>query len=231
MALTWPLVETGSVGEDVRSVQYLVTAHGHPAAVDGQFGPLTKAAVEAFQASRGLAVDGKVGQQTWPQLIEQVSQGDQGDAVRAAQSQLHSRGDPNAIAVDGIFGPQTAAAVEGFQQLLGITVDGIVGPITWNHLINNYLDAHDPATAAQRTFDAWTHHDQAAALLNATPTAVAALFTHSFSPADGWSSQGCQGAAGHTFCSWRRPNGEELRIGVENAVVAPVFAADNIQFT
>ncbi len=231
MPLNWPLVQTGATGEDVRSVQYLLTAQGHPTTVDGSFGPLTKAAVEAFQGTHGLTADGAVGQQTWPQLIVQVSQGSQGDAVRAVQSQLHSRGDGAAITVDGIFGPNTAAAVGGFQQLLGLTVDHIVGPATWNSFVNGYLNAPTPQTAAQRTFDAWSHNDQAAARKNATPGAVAQLFAHSFSSTDNWSFEGCTGALGHTICSWRRSNGKELRIGVENAVVAPVYAADEIQFT
>ena len=58
MALTWPLEQQGSTGEDVRTVQYLVTAQGHPTGVDGDFGLLTKAAVQAFQSSRGLSADG-----------------------------------------------------------------------------------------------------------------------------------------------------------------------------
>ena len=61
MALTWPLEQEGSTGEDVKTVQHLVTAQGHSTAADGVFGPLTKAAVEAFQASRGLGADGIVG--------------------------------------------------------------------------------------------------------------------------------------------------------------------------
>jgi peptidoglycan hydrolase-like protein with peptidoglycan-binding domain/DNA-binding CsgD family transcriptional regulator len=150
MVLTWPLGQEGSTGEDVRTVQYLVTAQGHPTAVDGDFGPLTRAAVEAFQSSRGLGVDGIVGPQTWPQLIIQVQQGSNGDTVRAVQSQIHSRGHgANQITIDGIFGPITNDAVRAFQTLLGLSVDGIVGPQTWNHLVNGYLAAPDPNTAAQ----------------------------------------------------------------------------------
>lgn len=36
--------------------------------VDGIFGDDTKDAVKAFQAERGLAVDGVVGQKTWNEL-------------------------------------------------------------------------------------------------------------------------------------------------------------------
>lgn len=231
MALTWPLEQEGSTGEDVRTVQYLVTAQGHPTGVDGVFGPLTKTAVEAFQSSRGLGADGIVGPQTWPQLIIQVQQGSNGNAVSAVQSQIHSRGDgANQVAVDGIFGPDTNAAVQAFQTLLGLPADGIVGQQTWNYLVNGYLAAPDPQTAATDVFSAWEASNRDQAALNATPAAVNEVFAQSFSPGDGWSFEGCQGAAGTIFCSWQRANGHELRIGVINAVEGPYYAADQAQF-
>ena len=232
MVLTWPLEQEGSTGEDVKTVQYLVTAQGHPTAVDGDFGPLTKAAVEAFQSSRGLGVDGIVGPQTWPQLIIQVQQGSSGDAVRAVQSQIHSRGDgANQITIDGIFGPITNDAVRAFQTLLGLSVDGIVGPQTWNHLVNGYLAAPDPVTAAKDVFSAWEADNRDQAALNATPAAVNQIFAESFSSADGWSFEGSEGAAGTIFSIWKRSNGRLLRIGVLNAVEGPYYAADQAQFT
>ena len=196
------------------------------------FGPLTKTAVAAFQSSRGLGADGIVGPQTWPQLIIQVQQGSHGDAVRAVQSQIHSRGDgANEIAVDGIFGPGTNDAVRAFQTLLGLSVDGIVGQQTWNHLVNGYLAAPDPQTAAKNVFSAWEAGNRDQAGLNATPAAVNDIFAQSFSAADGWSFEGSQGAAGTIFSSWKRSNGRELRIGVLNAVEGPYYAADQAQFT
>jgi peptidoglycan hydrolase-like protein with peptidoglycan-binding domain len=232
MALTWPLVQQGSTGEDVRTVQYLLTAQGHPTGVDGDFGPLTKTAVEAFQSSRGLGADGIVGPQTWPQLIIQVQQGSNGDAVRAVQSQIHSRGDgANQVTVDGIFGPGTNDAVRAFQTLLGLSVDGIVGEQTWNYLVNGYLAAPDPQTAAKDVFGAWEASNRSAAALNATAAAVNEIFAETFSASDGWSFEGSEGAAGTIFSIWKRSNGHELRIGVLNAVEGPYYAADQAEFT
>ncbi len=126
---TWPVVKAHQ-GEanDIRAVQYLLNARGYGLAVDGDFGPATTAAVKRFQALRGLAADGVVGPNTWSRLILSVKLGDHGDAVKAAQTELHSP-------VGGDFGPITDAAVRKFQQDHGLTVDGEVGPQTWQALV------------------------------------------------------------------------------------------------
>jgi putative peptidoglycan binding protein len=52
--------------------------------------------------------------------------------VREIQARLVAHGWP--LAVDGIYGPITRAAVTRFQTLAGIEPDGIVGPITRGRL-------------------------------------------------------------------------------------------------
>jgi peptidoglycan hydrolase-like protein with peptidoglycan-binding domain len=53
--------------------------------------------------------------------------GSQGDLVAHVQTKL-------GVASDGIFGPQTDAAVRKYQLSAGLDVDGIVGPNTWSSL-------------------------------------------------------------------------------------------------
>ena len=53
--------------------------------------------------------------------------------VRPLQQLLRARG--QAVAVDGIFGPRTEAAVKAFQRSRGLGQDGIVGPRTWEKLV------------------------------------------------------------------------------------------------
>jgi peptidoglycan hydrolase-like protein with peptidoglycan-binding domain len=108
--------------------------------IDGAFGPNTKGAVEAFQASKSLAVDGIVGPNTWAALpsdpnTPELSSGSSGPVVVALQNALLTYGgsgsatDPGPI--DGDFGAQTQAAVVAYQTQRGVTADGIVGDNTW----------------------------------------------------------------------------------------------------
>ena len=148
MALKWPLQKRGSRGEPVRSVQYLLRQAGRNVTVDGIFGASTETAVKAFQTATHLTADGIVGNKTWPALIVTVKRGSRGEAVKAVQSQ-HNFGnqsdDPTLdLALDGIFGAKTEAWVRGYQTALHagdatVTVDGIVGPVTWNNLVREVL--------------------------------------------------------------------------------------------
>ena len=52
-----------------------------------------------------------------------VKRGDRGPAVRSIQREL-------GITADGVFGPMTERAVKRFQRRHGLVPDGIVGPLT-----------------------------------------------------------------------------------------------------
>lgn len=58
-----PILAIGSKGADVIRLQFLLGLKQ-----DGDFGPMTKAAVVAFQAKHGLVADGVVGAYTWDAL-------------------------------------------------------------------------------------------------------------------------------------------------------------------
>ena len=142
----WPVVQNGSQGHPIRTLQLLLRAHGHNLTVDGMFGPATEAAVKAFQTSKGMTADGIMSAQTWSTLTIQVKKGSSGDAVRGVQEEFQFRaGEPGkGLKVDGIFGPQTDSTVRGFQHALSldvpsVVVDGIVGPLTWQALVSGML--------------------------------------------------------------------------------------------
>lgn len=146
----WPVLRQGPNSAwprvTVRSVQYLLNAHGARLTVDGTFGAATKGAVIAFQRAHHLTANGVVGAATWGTLIVTVRAGSKGAAVRAVQDQINFRNNRNGhtLDVDGIFGPKTQAAVRAFQQAMahqvrGFSVDGIVGPQTWQALVTESL--------------------------------------------------------------------------------------------
>lgn len=127
--------------------------------IDGRFGPELFKAVLNFQRSFGLIEDGIVGRETWNRiyaLYETLSdkivpdesipeypgmtlqQGSSGENVRRIQMALNniSTQYPSIplLVEDGIFGTATTTAVRAFQRQFGLTVDGIVGVLTWNKL-------------------------------------------------------------------------------------------------
>jgi peptidoglycan hydrolase-like protein with peptidoglycan-binding domain len=66
-----PELARGSTGAEVEAVQRVLQvfsrdhSSAEPGPADGLFGPRTEAAVRAYQADRGVAVDGIVGDRTW----------------------------------------------------------------------------------------------------------------------------------------------------------------------
>jgi N-acetylmuramoyl-L-alanine amidase len=108
-----------------------------PGAIDGDFGPNTRASVVSFQTNFGSGVaDGVVGPITWSQLDTadfrfpfgglDLNSGDTGNPVRHLQRKLfEAASDPGAV--DGIYGNNTQAAVRDFQKKQGLPQNGAAG--------------------------------------------------------------------------------------------------------
>lgn len=88
-----PTLRTGDHGVSVAELQSDLAALGYfSGRHDGAFGPLTRAAVLAFQADQGLATDGVVGGMTWaalaagePRPIRDITQEEIDDASGTAK--------------------------------------------------------------------------------------------------------------------------------------------------
>lgn len=102
-------------------------------------------AVRTFQQQRSITVDGIVGPLTYRTLEEaRWRLGDRillhhastpmaGDDVASLQQRLLQMGFQSGR-VDGIFGPQTEAALREFQRNVGLPPDGTCGPATFKAL-------------------------------------------------------------------------------------------------
>ncbi|MCF4970212.1 N-acetylmuramoyl-L-alanine amidase [Nostoc sp. CMAA1605] len=101
---------------------------------NNQLNPETKFAIERFQGIVGIEQTGIVGETTW-NVINQIlakrilrPNHAGGPVVRYLQHRI-------GVEIDGIFGPQTEAAVKKFQRQYGLLADAIVGPMSWQKLI------------------------------------------------------------------------------------------------
>ncbi len=134
-----------------------------PIPITGFFGELTRDAVFSFQNTYGLPVTGVVDanvfnrvEQVYRAVVSELPanyqsaigepypgrflvEGDRGESVRIIQGYLNKIGQNveqiPVIAVDGIFGVKTKAAVIALQQYLGIEQTGAIGPVEWAEII------------------------------------------------------------------------------------------------
>jgi N-acetylmuramoyl-L-alanine amidase len=137
----------GDRGKEVLDVQTRLRGQGFELGregVDGFFGPSTEVAVLSFQQERGLLADGRVGANTWRELVEAgYALGDRllylreppfrGDDVLRLQVKLNLLGF-NAGAERGVHDDEVERAVLDFQQNAGLPADGIVGESTLKKL-------------------------------------------------------------------------------------------------
>lgn len=134
-----------------------------PIPITGFFDELTRDAVFTFQSEYGLPVTGVVDIGTYYRIEREYKnavadlpanyqsaigepypgrflvEGDRGEEVRVIQTYLSRIGriDPDIpeITADGIFGPQTRAAVIALQKQLGVEQNGAIGPVEWVEII------------------------------------------------------------------------------------------------
>ena len=165
-------LQEGSVGDGVRNLQYYLSYLSQfydtiPAVpIDGDFGPSTKASVEAAQRTFGLAPDGIVGERTWYALTNAylgivntipreftegvaipyggipLRIGSESESVRLLQQYLNeiARAYPEipSVEITGYFGPRTQESVVAFQTRFGLNPNGLVASTTWNAIIELY---------------------------------------------------------------------------------------------
>ena len=148
-----------------------------PVAIDGMFGATTRAAVIDAQNTFGLVADGIVGEQTWDAIYDAylgivstipreyiegnvvpfpgvvLRLGSDSEDVRLLQQYLNyiamSFTSIPTVDVTGYFGPRTREAVIAFQEQFGLPVNGTVGAITWNAIIDIYGDLYNGASLGE----------------------------------------------------------------------------------
>lgn len=165
-------LQLGDKGVEVYNLQYYINYLSNyyntiPALrADGDFGPLTKAAVEDVQRTFGLAPDGIVGPATWYRIYNAylgiartipntytegetipyggvpLRLGSEGEAVRTLQEYLNFVAsyypEIPSVSPTGYFGTQTREAVLAFQRLEGLTQTGVAEAATWTALTALY---------------------------------------------------------------------------------------------
>lgn len=141
-------LKRGSTGEAVVALQRALGG----ITADGEFGPLTEAAVKSFQASKGLPQTGVVDSATWNALggstttttstTTSTSSGGERSAWYSTTLRRGSTGEGvmvlqrglGGLTVDGGFGPLTETAVKKLQAEAGLPQTGVVDEATWRAL-------------------------------------------------------------------------------------------------
>ncbi|WP_406690967.1 N-acetylmuramoyl-L-alanine amidase [Saccharopolyspora sp. ID03-671] len=141
--VTWPLLRPGAQGPSVSALQMLLGARGAVVPVDGVFGESTQrasAGVVAERAGSGpscfgsrVAEPGLFGGLAWESVTPVLGAGARGEAVRAVQVLLTSRG--RYVPADGVFGNRMVSVVREFQAASGLAVTGVVDREGWLRLL------------------------------------------------------------------------------------------------
>ncbi|GAB2580355.1 N-acetylmuramoyl-L-alanine amidase [Paractinoplanes abujensis] len=138
-------IRRGDSGPAVAEIRSILVGLELLDAAGDVFDDAVDTAVRAFQQSRGLGIDGLVGDETWGALdasrwrlgartlFHSVPDALVGEDVRTLQERMLEMGYDSGRA-DSIYGPRTARAVAQFQREVGLTPDGSCGPQTMKAL-------------------------------------------------------------------------------------------------
>lgn len=126
------LLQIGDRGTQVSALQESLAVAGFSSGTDGVFDAATHEAVKLFQQAKGLSVDGIVGAQTRAALPAIGGENPKPTAlnlpkaaeIKAMQKRLQARGFYGG-SIDGLWGPQTQAAVESAQKAYSVSIEDI----------------------------------------------------------------------------------------------------------
>ena len=167
----------GSSGGNVRYIQLALGAireGRYPQlsaiAADGIFGAATERAVKQYQTIKAITADGVVGRTTWDRMTTDLvsfwtgspaypgrvlRQGNTGRETLIMQLMLGNIASRYtsilSLRDDGVFGADTAHAVQQFQRQFGLSADGEIGRQTWERIV-----ALSDAVTKDRTVDVTT---------------------------------------------------------------------------
>lgn len=125
-------IKNKSKGTEVKILQTFLDVD-----VDGIFGPKTAAALNDWKEKLGMIPDGEMSEIDWKILVKTlptIRLNDKNKYVKMWQLFL-------GITADGIFGSKTKAATRSYQSTANLSVDGIVGPKTWQKAFSSTNDA------------------------------------------------------------------------------------------
>lgn len=125
---------------------------------DGVYGPRTIQGVKEYQQYSNIPVDGIIGNATWDAIVNKLrelnivtnvpvasrsfylTQGNSGIDVFKMQEYLNEIAVSNPclrpIPVDGFYSARMTTAVQQFQYLYDLTIDGIIGKASWDAIVN-----------------------------------------------------------------------------------------------
>lgn len=153
-------LKKGCIGDDVKELQTRLTVLGYyKGKVSGEYLDATEEAVRAYQEANGEEVTGIADVDTLAVLLqaaeessettdagtvmqgtvaytERLAKGSTGTLVKQLQTRLTELGYYSGP-ISGNFLGKTTTAVKTLQKQNGVTVDGIVGEVTWNLIFND----------------------------------------------------------------------------------------------